>query len=157
MMKKFILHRYGRLRIFHCKTRSLSTPLPNCAIHFHRGEVLCNRWVINANYKTTNGEILQRFLCTHAQTTQISLDAPNAEPIPGEVQVFQNYLKGELDTTKLKFDQTKNRAIEKDGYIKLRIDDISGNIIRFDLKKVISYKRKNPKFTILVTIFHSSS
>ena len=137
MMKKFILRRYGRLRIFHCKTRSLSTPLPNCAIHFHRGEVLCNRWVINANYKTTNGDILRCFLCAHAQPIQISLDAPNAERIPCEVQVFQKYLKGEFDATKQKLDQTRNWAIEKDGYIKLRIEDISGNKIKFDLKKVI--------------------
>ena len=136
MMKKFILRRYGRLRIFHCKTRSLSTPLPNCATHFHRGDVLCNRWVINANCKTINGDILRRFLCAHAQPTQINLDVPNAESIPGEVQVFQNYLKGELDATQ-KLDQTKNWAIEKYGYIKLRIDDISGSHIKFDLKKVI--------------------
>ena len=127
MMKKFILRRYGRLRIFRCKTRSLSTPLPNCAIHFHRGEVLFNRWVINVNYKTANGEILRRFLCAHAQSTQISLDAPNAEPIPGEVRVLQKYLKGEFDATKQKLDQTKNWEIEKDGYTKLRIEDINGN------------------------------
>ena len=139
---KFILRRCGRLRIFHCKVRSLSTPLkyhPNSAFQFHRGEVLYNRCVINVNYKTTKfSEILRRFLCVHAQpTTQISLDASNAEPIPGEVQVFQKYLKGELDATKQKLDQTKNWAIEKDGYIKLRIEDISGNRIKFDLKKVI--------------------
>ena len=132
------MRRYGRLRIFHCKVRSLSiSSLPNSAIHFHRGEILCNRWVINVNYKTSNGEILRRFLCAHAQSTQINLDAPNAEPIPGEVQVFQKYLKGELDVTKQNLDQTKNWAIEKDGYIKLRIEDINGSQIKFDLKKVI--------------------
>ena len=140
-MRKFILRRCGRLRIFHCKVRSLSTQSlkhpPNCAFQFHRGEVLCNRCFINVNYKTTNGDILRRFLCAHAQPTQINLDVPNAESIPGEVQVFQKYLKGELDATKQNLDQAKNWAIEKDGYIKLRIDDISGNKIRFDLRKVI--------------------
>ena len=137
IMRKFIMRRYGRLRIFHCKVRSLSiSSLPNCTIHFHRGEVLCNRCVINVNYKTTNGDILRRFLCSHAQPIQINLDASNAEPIPGEVQAFQKYLKGELDATKLKLDQTKNWAIKKDGYIKLRIGDINGSKIRFDLKKV---------------------
>ena len=134
------MRRYGRLRIFHCKVRSLSTSSlkyhPSCAIHFHRGEVLCNRCVINVNYKTTNGDILRRFLCSHAQPIQINLDASSAEPIPGEVQAFQKYLKGELDATKLKLDQTKNWAIKKDGYIKLRIGDINGSKIRFDLKKV---------------------
>ena len=141
LMRKFILRRCGRLRIFHCKVRSLSTPLkynPNSAFQFHRGEVLYNRCVINVNYKTTKfSEILRRFLCVHAQPTQISLDAPNEEPIPGEVQVFQNYLKGEFDATKQKLDQTKNWAIEKDGYIKFRIGDINGSKIGFDLKKVI--------------------
>ena len=141
IMRKFIMRRYGRLRIFHCKVRSLSTSSlkyhPSCAIHFHRGEILCNRWVINVNYKTTNGDILRRFLCAHAQPTQISLDAANEEPIPGEVQVFQKYLKGELNATKQKLDQTKNWAIEKDGYIKLPIEDIDGSKIKFDLKKVI--------------------
>ena len=137
IMRKFIIRRYGRLRIFRCKVQSLSTPLPNCAIHFHRGEVLCNRCVITANYKTTNGDILRRFLCAHAQPIQINLDAPNAEPIPGEVKVFQKYLKGELDATKQNLDQTKNHAIEKDGYIKLCIEDINGNTIQFDLTKVI--------------------
>ena len=60
-----------------------------------------------------------------------------AEPIPGEVQVFQKYLKGELDATKQKLDQAKNWAIEKDGYIKLCIEDINCNQVKFDLKKVI--------------------
>ena len=130
----------GRLRIFHCKARNLSIRslklYPNsAATHFHRGDIFCNRWTVKLNYKSNNIDILRRFL----SNTQTNIDVSNAEaePIPGEVQAFKKYLKGELDVTKQKLDQTKNWAIEKDGYIKLRIEDINGNTIKFDLKKVI--------------------
>ena len=139
MTNKFILLRYVQLQIFHCEARSLSIRSlelhPNCAIQFHREGIFSNGWAVKLNYKGNNIDIFRRFLCN----TQTNIDAPNAkaEPIPGEVQAFKKYLKDELDATKLKLDQTKNWAIEKYGYIKLRIEDISGSQIQFDLKKVI--------------------
>ena len=139
MMRKFILRRYVQLRIFHCSARSISIRShelnPNCAIHFHREGIFFNGCAAKLNYKGNNIDVFRRFLCN----TQTNIDAPNAEaePIPGEVEAFKKYLKDELDATKLKLDQTKNWAIEKYGYIKLRIEDISGSQIQFDLKKVI--------------------
>ena len=133
-INNFILLRYGRLRIFHFKVRSLSTrPLKL----FHNGAILCDGRVVNLDFYNSGG-ITRRFL----YSTQINLDASNAEPVSAEVHVFQEYLKFELDAIKQKLDQTKKWAIEKDGYMKLCIDDISGSRIGFQLKDVKFSKNK---------------
>ena len=129
----FILLRYGRRRIFHFKERSLST----CPLKlFHKGAIFCNGRVLNLDFYNSGG-ITRRFL----YNTQINLDSSNVEPISAEVQAFQEYLKCELDAMKQKLERTKKWAIEKDGYMKLRIDDINGSQIRFPLKDVRACKK----------------
>ena len=91
-----------------------------------------------------SGGITRRFL----YNTQINLDSSNVEPISAEVQAFQEYLKFELDAMKQKLDQTKNHAIEKDGYMKLRIDELNGSQIRFPLKDVKACKKIQFKWVV---------
>ena len=139
-MKEFVLLRNGHMRIFLSKPRSLSTrPLKlrlslNNAAKIRSAEAFycnCNQRFLNLNYNATF-YVTRRFL----GTAQTNFDVSNNEPIPVAINTFQDYLQNAKDAVKLKLDQTRNRAIEKDGYIKLRIEDTCGNEIKFCLDRV---------------------
>ena len=135
-MKEFVLLRNGhiRIRIFRCKARSFSTrPLKlrlNNVFQIRSAPIFyCNERFLNLKYTF---RVTRSFLCT----TQTNFGASNGEPLPEAVKNFQDYLQNAKDAVKLKLQQTRNRAIEKDGYIKLRIEEISGNEIHFCLNRV---------------------
>ena len=132
-----LLKIFRNIRIFRCKTRSLSTRprkfYQNYSIQDRRGvHFCCNERLLNFNYIATF-DFIRRFICN----TKTNLNAPNGEPLPGAVKTFQEYLRSELDAAKLKLEQIKKWAIEKDGYVKLRIKDIDGDQIKFVLNRVI--------------------
>ena len=137
LMKEVILLRSGHIRIFRCKARSISTRprklRQNYAIRNRRGvNFCCNERFLNLNYKITFG-VIRRFLCN----TETNFNASNGEPLPGAVKTFQEYLRGEMSAVKQKLGQVKKWAIEKDGYVRLRIEDIYGDKIKFVLNQVI--------------------
>ena len=132
-----LLKIFRNIRIFRCKTRSLSTrPIKlhqNYAIKDRRGvHFCCNERFLNLNCITTF-DVIRRFLCN----TKTNLNAPNGKPLPGAVKTFQKYLQSELYALKKNLGQVKKWAIEKDGYVKLRIEDIKGEKIKFVLTRVI--------------------
>ena len=133
LKKELIFLRNGHIRIFRCKTRSLSTRPPNYAVQIRRGvNFCCNEQLLNFNYKITF-DVIRRFLCN----TKTNFNASNDEPLTDAVNTFQKYLRSELDATKLRLEQVKKWAIEKDGYVRLRIEDIDGDKIKFVLDRVI--------------------
>ena len=133
LKKELILLRNGYIRIFRCKTRSLSTRPPNYAVQIRRGvNFCCNEQLLNFNYKITF-DVIRRFLCN----TKTNFNVSKGELLPGAVKIFQEYLQRELDAMKLRLEQVKKWAIEKDGYVKLFIEDINGNQIKFVLNRVI--------------------
>ena len=74
----------------------------------------------------------RRFLCDEKR----NFDA-NSELLSDEAKAFQEHLRCELDAMKLKFKQTKKRAIEKYRYMRLLAVYIIGNEIKLSLKQVI--------------------
>ena len=135
LKKELILLRNGYIRIFRCKTRSFSTRklLQNYTVQDRRGVNFCrNEQLLNLKYITTF-DVIRRFLCN----TKTNFDASNDESLPGAVKTFQEYLQRELDAMKLRLEQVKKWAIEKDGYVRLRIEDIDGDKIKFVLDRVI--------------------
>ena len=135
LKKEFILLWGGYLRIFRCNARSLSTRPPNYAVQSRRGvNFCCNEQLLNFNYKITF-DVIRRFLCNTKTNFNASID----EPSHVAVKTFQEYLRSELDVVKLKLEQIRNHAVEKDGYVKLHIELISGNTIKFWLKHVIQF------------------
>ena len=134
---KLFLFRNRHIRIFRCKTRLLSTRprklYQNYAVQDRRGvNFYCNKRFLNLNYITAF-DVIRRFLCN----TKTNVNASNGEPLPGAVKIFQEYLQDELDAVKLRQEQVKKWAIKKDGYVKLRIEDINANEIKFVLNQVI--------------------
>ena len=129
LKKELIFLRNGHI----CKTRSLSTRPLNYAVQSRRGvNFCCNEQLLNFNYKITF-DVIRRFLCN----TKTNFNASNDEPLTDAVNTFQKYLRSELDATKLRLEQVKKWAIEKDGYVRLRIEDIDGDKIKFVLDRVI--------------------
>ena len=138
LMKELILLRNGQIRIFRCKARSFSTQSrkldQNYTVKIWREEICrCNKRFRNFNCITTF-DVIRRFICN---TEATNFDASNGEPLPGAVKTFQEYLRSELDAAKIKHEQLKKWAIEKDEYVKLRIENINGSQINFVLTRVI--------------------
>ena len=137
LKKELISLRNSNIRIFRCNSRILHT-LPrklhqNYTVQSRRGvHFCCNERLLHLNCRTTF-DVIRHFLCN----TKTNFNAPNGEPLPDAVKTFQEYLRGELDAVKLRFEQVKRWAIEKDGYVKLRVDDICGSQIKFVLDRVI--------------------
>ena len=134
LKKELILLRSGHIRIFRCKANNLSTRPrklhQNYIVQDRRKEISrCNERFLNLSYFTTF-DVIRRFLC-NAKT---NLNASNGEPL---VKTFEEYLQGELDAVEKNLKQVKKWAIGKDGYVKLRIGKINGNIINFVLTRVI--------------------
>ena len=132
-----LLKIFRNFRIFRCKTRSLSTRpqkfYQNYSIQDRREvNFCCNERILNLNYITAF-DVIRRFLCN----TKTNFNYSNGEPLPGSVKTFQKYLQGELEAVKKNLEQVKKWAIEKDGYVKLRIKDIDGDQIKFVLNQVI--------------------
>ena len=139
LKKEFILVWNGYLRIFRCNARSLSTRPrelhQNYTVQIRREQISrCNERFLNLNSITTF-DVIRRFLCN----TKTNFNASNDEPSHVAVKIFQEYLRSELDVVKLKLEQIRNHAVEKDGYVKLHIELISGNTIKFWLKHVIQF------------------
>ena len=133
LKKELIFLRNGHIRIFRCKTRSLSTRPLNYAVQSRRGvNFCCNEQLLSFNYKISF-DVIRCFLCN----TKANFNVSKGELLPGAVKTFQEYLRSELDAAKLKLEQVKKWAIEKDGYVKLRIKDIDGDQIKFVLNRVI--------------------
>ena len=144
LLKEFILFRNGHDRIFYCMARSLSTRTlfhfpPNCYEKIRRGAF---RKVSPLNFY-----VLRRFLCDDKRNFD-----PNSEILPEEVRVFQEHLRCELDAVKSRFEQTKKRAIEKYGYMRLPVTHINGNEIKLSLKRVILI----PIFLVPIFIAHNT-
>ena len=81
LMKELILLRNGHIRIFRCKTRSLSTRPrklhQNYTVEIRREEISrCNKRFLNLNCIATF-DVIRRFLC-NAKT---NFNAPNGEPL----------------------------------------------------------------------------
>ena len=132
-----LLKIFRNIRIFRCKTRSFSTrpqkSHQNYAIQDRRGvNFCCNEQLLNLNSITTF-DVIRRFFCN----TKENFNASNGEPLPDAVRTFQEYLRGELNSAKLKLERVKKWAIEKDEYVKLHIEDINGSEIKFVLDRVI--------------------
>ena len=137
LKKELILLRNGHIRIFRCKARNLSTRPrklhQNYAVQDQRKvSFYCNERFRNLNCINTF-DVIRRFLCN----TKTNFDASNGEPLPCAVRTFQECLRDEMNLVKLKLEQVKKWAIEKDGCLRLRIEDINGNRIKFVLNQVI--------------------
>ena len=132
LMKKLILLRNGHIRIFRCKARNFSTQPRKLHQHYAVQIRRCNERFLNLNYITTF-DVIRRFFCN----TKANFNASNGEPLPDAVRAFQEYLRGELNSAKLKLERVKKWAIEKDEYVKLHIEDINGSEIKFVLDRVI--------------------
>ena len=135
--KELILLRSRHIRIFWCKANNLLTGPrklhQNYTVKIRRREISCiNERLLNLNCITTL-DVIRHFICN----TEANFDASNGEPLPGAVKAFREYLQGELDAAKKNLEQVKKWAIKKDGYVKLRIEDINGSQINFVLTRVI--------------------
>ena len=129
LLKEFILLRNGHARILYCMARSLSTRTlfhfpPNCYTKIRRAAF--------QKVSPLNFYVLQRFLCDDKRNFD-----PNSEILPEEIKAFQEHLRCEQDAVKLQFEQTKKRAIEKYGYMRVPAVYIIGNEIKLSLKRVI--------------------
>ena len=129
-MKRFILFR--SIRIFRHKKRSFSTRSPKLltnhhAIHFNK------QMILNLNY---NANLARCFLCS-AKLNSDGNDV-NAEIFSPEVEAFNKLLCCEREIVHRKFDQTRKKTSEEEGYMKLRVVRINGHRLSLSLHRVFS-------------------
>ena len=100
--------------------------------YFLRQQFIGKRTYLSGSLTFSN---LRRFLCTRKGNFD---STANSE--------FQAQLSNELKATQLRLDESKKRAIDKSGYVLLPIESITGNKIKFSLKRVCFVLKVNFKF-----------